>query len=274
MSFRLTIAILAIVGMLHAGPIVVNEYGSGIFAADATHMATTDYIEFAITQNVTSATLAAMSFGDSNANTSQIQGIFKFDKTTLDGILTSAGRSDFLAGTIIVVKGDQLGAQNLTYNPLSSNTTNADAWSIELVAGQGARNVNGLDISFSNNGDVAWIANGTPTSLTDTSGFVSAIGNRNGANGAIGNAVISKFGASSMFNGNLNFGNTLANTGSTTSPSLTVVSGTGTMGATNSTTNSTSITALRTNAFLAPEPSRFLLLAAGLVSILFRRRRA
>jgi hypothetical protein len=278
------ITIISLAGSAWAGPIVVNEFYSGFLAVSGTtKMAATDYIEFAITQNMTSTQLAALAFGDTNATTSAISGVFQFDKPTLDGVLASAGRTDFLAGTLIVVKGASLGAQNLTYNPLSSNIGNADAWSIELVAGQGAKDapettING-DISFSTAGDIAWIASSVPTSATNTSGFISAIGNSSGALGTVGNAVVAQFGASSIYNGTLPFGSAIESNGGSP-PTLTQVAGGtlttpgGTMGTPNNAADTTFLTGLRTTATsIAPEPGRSVLVLLGAAAMILRRRR-
>ena len=265
-----------------AQSIIVNEYynGSGTVSAGS-RMVSDEYIEFAITQRMTSAQLAALTFGDSNDTTSALQGVFQFDKPTLDIALSNAGRSDFLAGTIIVVKGTGLGAQNLSYNPLATNTSNADAWSIQLVAGQGAKDhpetlING-NISIGNNGDVVWISSDNPpANNTDTSGFISAIGHSSGATGSIANAVKTQFGNGAILGDRVNTGNAVINVGTSSIVSLDRVSASNaSMGTANGGLNSLWLTAARaSNDFsIAPEPSRALLFAAGVASCLLRRRR-
>jgi hypothetical protein len=139
--------------------LLVNEYRNSNGAQSfGTKMAADEYIEFVVGEQSTAAQLAALTFGDTNDGTSQLRSVFQFDQATLEQALLSAGRTDFLPGTIIVVKGASLGAQDLGYNPLSTNQGDSDAWSIQLVAGQGAVDhsevlINGT-LSIGNGGDV------------------------------------------------------------------------------------------------------------------------
>lgn len=259
--------------------VMVNEIHNGSGAIGAgTKMARDEYIEFVIVEQATAADLASLTFGDSNDTTSQIQSVFHFDQATLQTALNNSSVSAFQAGTIIVVKGSGLGAQNLTYNPLSNNIGNADAWSIELVAGQGALDhpetlING-NMTFGNNGEVVWISTSNPpTRNNDTSGFISAIGYDSNP-GTIANAVISQFGSENILQTTVATGRSVSNVGNTTE-SL-VVSTTSTMGTSNGGANDTWIIGgLRTNAALslAPEPARIGLIALGSASMLLRRRR-
>lgn len=258
---------------------MINEFYNGSGAvAPGTKMARDEYIEFVIVAPTTSSQLAAMTFGDSNDATSQLQGVFQFDKATLDQALASAGLGAFVPGTLITVKGANLGGQNLTYNPLANNLGNSDAWSIELVAGQGAKDapetkING-NITFGNNGEVVWIsASNPPANNTDTSGFIHAIGYDNNP-GTIANAVIAKFGSENILSTTVPTGRSISNV-SGTSESL-VVGTTGTMGAANSVANATWITGLQNQSVamgLVPEPSRALLLSLGFGLLTCRRQR-
>jgi hypothetical protein len=241
-------------------------------------MATNDYIEFTLTQNMTSASLAALTFGDSNSSTSTFSGVFQFDKSTLDTALANAGRSTFLAGTIITVKGSGVGAQNLTYNPLSTNVTNNDAWSIELVAGQGAVRDAAYTgaagaLQINNAGDAVWISTSNPpANNTDTSGLIAGMAHSSGALGAVGLAIQSDFGTTWVYTGSVTTGNALANTGTDSAPVLNMVSG-GTISAPNGGLNTIWIDGLRATA-PTPEPSRTLLVFSGLAFCLMRRPNA
>jgi hypothetical protein len=122
--------------------IMVNEYkNSNGNVAAGTKMTSDEFLEFVLTTTATATDLANLTFGDSNDTTSALVGMFSFQVATLHSVLSSAGLSAFLPGTIIVVKGNALGAENLSYNPLAGGGANDDAWSIELVAGQGARGI-------------------------------------------------------------------------------------------------------------------------------------
>ena len=219
---------------LRAASIMVNEYkNSNGSALGGVKMLTDEYLEFVLTQDMTVSQLSALTFGDSNDATALLQGVFQFDSATLTTALSTSGLSAFKAGTILVVKGNALGTQNLTYDPLG-NPYSDDAWSLELVAGLGAKDhsetlING-DINIAGQGDVVWIASGVPTSATDTSGFIAAIGHDNSP-GVIANAVISKYGAGSILSSTIGAPKTVYNTADTV-VSL-ASSTTGTMGSAN-----------------------------------------
>lgn len=256
-----------------AASIVVNEYkNSNSSDLGGTKMITDEYIEFVLTSDMTVAQLAALTFGDSNETTSTLQGVFQLDAATLTSALAPSGLSAFKAGTIIVVKGNALGSQNLSYDPFG-NPTSEDAWNLELVAGLGAKDhpettING-DINIAINGDVLWIASGLPSSSTDTSKIISAIGHDTNP-GAIANAVISKFGANNILSSTVGASKAVYNTAGDI-VSLTS-STSGSMGTMNGGANSAWINSIRATS-LAPEPSRALLLLAGGQALLLRRRR-
>lgn len=256
-----------------AAGIMINEYynGSGS-VGPGTKMVRDEYIEFVITQETSAASLAVLTFGDSNDATSLLQGVFSFDQSTLDQALSNAQLPSFLPGTLLVVKGIGSGSQNLNYAPLNG------AWSIELVAGQGARDhsetlING-SISIGNNGDVVWVSTSSPpTRNSDTSGFIHAIGHDN-APGNIANTVAAAFGAENILPAAIATGRSISNMGDTTE-SLAVTTAS-TMGNANGGQNSAWITGLRAFGFgvtAAPEPSRGMLLAAALGSLIWRRQR-
>lgn len=255
--------------LLGAG-IMVNEYynGSGT-VGPGTKMARDEFIEFVIVQETTAASLAAMTFGDSNDATSQLQGVFQFDQTALQQALDNAQLSAFLPGTLLVVKGIDLGTQSLRYDPLNGN------WGIELVAGQGALDhpeklISG-NISIGNAGDTVWISSSTPTRNSDTSGFIHAIGHDNAA-GVIATTVASVFGSENILPTTISTGTSVANVGNTTE-SL-VATTTSTMGQANGGQNSLWIDGLRTMGFAsAPEPGRSMLLLSAAGTLIFRRQR-
>ena len=255
---------------------MVNEYRAATGGPTTARMANNDFIEFVLTEDATSADLAALTFGNTTHQTNTIISVFQFDQTTLDSVLTTSGRSTFAAGTVIVVKGAGLGAQNLTYDPQATNIGTADAWSIELVAGQGAKDhpenvIDGV-LDIDRRGTVVWVSTDNPPSNNiDTSGFISAIGHDDNP-GVIANAVASQFGAGNILNASFATSRTVQNTGTGGAVSLSA-STTSTMGAANSTANQTWIeNSLR--AFAVPEPSRALLSLIAISMTFIRRRRA
>lgn len=254
--------------------IMVNEYRAGTGTTVTNQMANDDFIEFVLTENATAAELAALTFGDATHNTKTMTGVFQFDQTTLDSVLSSSGQSSFLAGTIIVVKGAGLGAQNLSYDPTLGNSSNADAWSIELVAGQGAKDhpetvINGV-LDIDRRGTVVWVStDNPPTGNIDTSGFIAAIGHDDNP-GAIANDVIAQFGSSAIYNAAFPTARSVGNIGDTSI--LLAASTTSTMGAANSAANQAWIeSSLR--AMAVPEPSRALLSLIAVSFVMARRRR-
>jgi hypothetical protein len=254
--------------------IMVNEYkNSNGNVSGSTKMVGDEFFEFVLTENWTAAQLAGLTFGDSNSDTSTLQGVFQFDLATLNGVLTSSGQSAFLAGTIIVVKGATLGSQNLSYSPTLSNVGNDDAWSIELVAGQGAKDhpetlING-NIDIAGQGDVIWVAQGAPTSATDTSGWIHAIGHDNKP-GVIADAVVSQFGSGALLPASvgapMNIFNTAGAVASVDNQN------TGSMGAGNGGANTSYIQGLRSGSAV-PEPGRCALLLLGMLTVLCTRQR-
>lgn len=256
---------------LMAAGIMINEYRNGSGSVGpGTKMVRDEYIEFVITEETSAASLAALTFGDSNDATSMLQGVFSFDQTVLNQALSNAQLTKFLPGTLLVVKGMALGSQNLNYDPLNGG------WSIELVAGQGARDhsetlING-SISIGNNGDVVWISSSSPpTRNSDTSGFIHAIGHDN-APGLVANTVAAAFGSENILSAAIATGRSIANVGDTTE-SLTATT-TGTMGSANGGQNSLWINGLRTFGVTSvPEPGRGMFLAAAFGSLICRRHR-
>ena len=275
---RQLLVVLGITALLPASAsavgIMVNEYRVVSGGPSSNKMANTEFIEFVLTEDATAADLAGLTFGSTTHQTNTIISVFQFDQTTLDGILTGSGRSTFAAGSVIVVKGTGLGAQNLTYDPQIANIGNADAWSIELVAGQGAMDhsetvIDGV-LDMDRRGTVVWVSTDNPPSNNiDTSGFIAAIGHDDNP-GTIANAVISQFGAGNILNATFGAGSrTVQNTGADT-VSL-AASTTSTMGAANGAANQTWIeNSLR--AFAVPEPSRALLSLLAMTLTLCRRR--
>ncbi len=278
LTFCLFLSLLPLAGW--SVGIKVNEFYNGTGAVSpGTKMASDEYIEFVIVDKTTAAELAGLTFGDTNDTTSKLSGVFQFDQATLEAALKGSGLDAFQAGTIIVVKGAGLGAQNLSYNPLADNLSNSDAWSIELVAGQGAKDsaetkING-NINAGTGGDVVWVSSSSPPkNNTDTSGFIHAIG-YDSAPGKIAKEVIADFGAENILKSSLTVGQILSNTGS---DNESLALGTkGTMGTSNGGANDTwLIGGLRTSAALSlvPEPGRVALLALGGIVFLHRRRRS
>ncbi len=187
----------------------------------------------------------------------------RFDQATLDQALINAGLSAFLPGTLIVVKGVNLGAQSLACDPLNGG------WSFELVAGQGARDhsetlVNG-NLNIGNNGDVVWISSSNPPARhSDTSGFIHANAT----------TVAAAFCSENILAATITKGHSIANIGNTTeSLASTTIA---TMGLANGGTNSTWITGLRSSPpeiNAVPEPSRTLMTMAGLMALQSQRSR-
>lgn len=251
---------------------MINEYYNGSGAVGVgTKMARDEFIEFVIVEKTSAASLASLTFGDSNDATSLLQGVFKFNQSALDQALTSAGLTEFLPGTLLVVKGSAAGAQSLDYAP------NSGDWSIELVAGQGASDhsetlING-NVTIGNNGDVVWVSTSSPPARnSDTSGIIHAIGHDN-APGVVATAVTSRFGAENLLKATITTGRSLANMGDTTESLQAVVGGT--LGTSNGGTNSTWISSLRigTGLTAAPEPGRAMLVTLGMLSLLSQRYR-
>ena len=251
--------------------IMVNEYynGSGL-VGPGTKMVADEFIEFVIVQASTAASLASLTFGDSNEATSQLQGVFHFDQSTLQQALDNAHLSAFLPGTMIVVKGTDLGPQSIAYDPLNGN------WDIQLVAGQGALGSTGTKIngaiSVGNKGETVWISSTLPARNSDTSGFINAIGHTS-TPGLIATTVASVFGSENILPSIIPTGTAVANMGDTT-VSLAATT-TPTMGTPNGGQNSIWIDGLRSfGPVPAPEPSRsVLLLGSSAVFIFWRQRK-
>lgn len=261
----------------HAVGIMVNEYRVVNGGPVNNRMANTEFIEFMLTTDATAAELAGLTFGTTTHQTNTIISVFEFDQTTLNNVLASSGRTTFAAGTMIVVKGNGLGAQNLTYDPNAGNLSNADAWSIELVAGQGAKdhreNVINGNLDMDRRGTVVWVSTDDPPSNNiDTSGFIAAVGHDDNP-GTIANAVIAQFGSSNILNTTFTAGSrSVSNTGTGSSVALSA-STTGTMGQANNATQQTWIeNSLRAAA--VPEPSRALLSLVAILLTTVRRRRS
>ncbi len=266
---------------LGAAGVVVNEYhnGSGTVTSSPS-MVSDEFIEFAITERMSAAALAALSFGDSNQSTNTLQSSFQFDLNTLNSVLSSAGLSEFLPGTLIVVMGSGFGSQDLAYNPLATNTLSDSAWNLQLVVGQGVVDhptapVNS-DINISDSGDLVWISTSNPVANNhDTTGFLSALGHTSGNPGHIADDVVAMFGAGSMLQSAVAAGSNVANAGDMTTvvATSTTVS---TLGAANGGSNSDAILALRNSNFIPaiPEPSRALLMVFGLAFVVLRRTRS
>lgn len=277
MNSRLVISLAFFAVMLPvqlmAASVMVNEYrNTGGTVGPGTKMVRDEYIEFVITESTTSASLASMTFGDSNDATSMLQGVFRFDQPTLDLALANAGLTSFLPGTLIVVKGVNLGAQSLAYDPANGG------WSFELVAGQGARDHSetliNSNINIGNNGDVVWISSSNPpTRNSDTSGFIHAIGH-DSAPGLIANTVASAFGSENILVGTITTGRSIANVGDTTESLVSTT--TGSMGSANGGANSAWISGLRgetSGISGVPEPGRTSLALLSLLTLQLRRSR-
>lgn len=281
-SSRATLATFAVIGvwacssLVHGIGIVINEFhATNTAIPNGSVMAADEFIEFLITAPTTASELASLTFGDTNNATSRITSAFAFNLSTLDGVLTSAGLTEFQAGTLIVVKGTGLGAQDLSYNPLSATISDQDAWAIELVVNQGFSRVatypQGGPMNLSTNqGDVVWLAQGTPSSNTNTSGFIDALGIETNP-GGIADDAVSIFGSTSILNSSAANGSSAVGRSSTGGAPTLAVSSRGAAG-----TNTDAISALRLESLdLAgvPEPTRFTLLAIAAASLLLRRKR-
>jgi hypothetical protein len=273
---RLALAVLSFAYLptsTQAVGIMVSEYKNTADNGTITNkMAADEYIEFVITENASASSLASLTFGSANPTTSALQGVFGFDLITLNNVLSLSGQTQFLKGTIIVVKGGNLGAENLTYNPTVANASNHDAWSIELTAGFGARDhsettVDGT-LSVDGAGGVIWISSTVPANATDTSGFIDAIGHDN-APGAIANAVSTAFGSGHILLANVGAPKVVYNTADSVTALASDINGS--MGAPNGGSNTTWV--VNTLRGAVPEPSRALLCFAGLLAALFTRRR-
>ncbi len=270
----LACAAIALSGQLMGVGVMVNEYRAGTGGAVTSRMSNDEFIEFVLTTDATAAELAALTFGDTNHQTRRMNAVFQFNSATLSSVLASSGRSNFLAGTIIVVKGAGLGGQNLSYNPLSSNISDSDQWGIELVAGLGAldhpeTNLDGT-LDMDRRGDVVWISTDNPPSNSmDTSGFIHAIGHDD-VPGDIANAVIAQFGAANILASSFASARTIQNIGDS-NVALTATL-TSSMAEYNSVSNQTWIeNTLRATA--VPEPSRAVLCLMATCHVLLRRRR-
>ncbi len=260
-----------------AAILMVNEYFNANGASTAgTKMATDEYIEFVVGERATAAALSALTFGDTSDATNALRSVFRFNEATLQQALANAGRSDFMPGTIIVVKGAALGPQDLNYRPVAG--AGDDGWNIELVAGQGAidhseTRING-NLSVGNAGEVVWVSTSNPPSnTTDFSGFISALGHD--ANpGLAANSAIAKFGGGVIWSGNVTTGSSVSNGGGGSAPGA-IVSVGGTRGVANGGGNTIFVTSLRTASLLVtvPEPSRAALLLIGLGALFCPRRR-
>lgn len=276
-SFGALLAALAVLSApdsASAVGLIVNEYRAGTGTQVTARMARDDFIEFVLTTNATAAELSALTFGDANPTTARLNSVFRFDHTTLDLVLANAGQTSFLAGTFIVVKGAGLGAQNLTYDPQASTIGNTDAWSIELVAGQGARDhsttvVNG-NLNLDRTGEVVWVStDNPPVNNLDTSSFISAIGHDNNL-GAVATAVRNQFGVGSILGAVYPTARTISNVGGS-AVSL-AASTTSTLGAPNGAANASWIQgSLQLSA--VPEPGRTAFFVLAAAAGLMRRRR-
>lgn len=253
--------------------IMVNEfYSTNGNVGFGTKMVRDEFIEFVITEATTASDLASLTFGDTNNSTSRINAVFTFDEATLQSVLDQAGLNAFLPGTLIVVKGSALGPQNLTYDPYGGALNNSDAWSIELVAGQGAHDhaetlLDG-NINLAGPGEVVWISTSNPpTSRTDTSGFIAALGADNNP-GTIADAVISDLGSGLIVDSRVPNGRAVV----MGDAGIATISSSPTLGTANNAANETwLVDNLRLNA--VPEPSRAATLLIGLLGVLARRRR-
>jgi hypothetical protein len=264
-----------------AATLMVNEYrnGSGLIGTGS-KMVRDEYLEFIVVERSSASDLAALRFGDSNDASALMQSVFQFDQATLEAALVGSGTSAFEAGTIIVVKGADFGAQDLTYRPFSTTVSDHAAWSIELLAGEGAKAVGGAingNITIGNLGDVVWISSTMPAFNADYSGLTHSLGH-DIAPGSLANYTINQMGAENILSATVTSGTSILNLGN--EAEVLGTSTTGSIAAPNGGSNTTWIEALRgsqsistTGTGVAPEPSRALSVGVGLLALLIRRRR-
>jgi predicted extracellular nuclease len=123
-------------------PIVINE-----FRRDGT-LATTEYVELLLTQDLTATQLESYFVGDSTSATAAKFGAYKF--TNMANIAAT-----FKAGTIIVIGGTTaIPSQDTSYNPIVGGTD--ENWNIRLQVGGGFLTSNGSSGDFAAS-DVAWV---------------------------------------------------------------------------------------------------------------------
>jgi predicted extracellular nuclease/ABC-type phosphate transport system substrate-binding protein len=123
-------------------PIVINE-----FRRDGT-LATTEYVELLLTQDLTAAQLESYFVGDSTSATAAKFGAYKF--TNMASIAAT-----FKAGTIIVIGGTTaIPSQDTSYNPIAGGSD--DNWNIRLQVGGSFLTGNGSSGDFAA-ADVAWV---------------------------------------------------------------------------------------------------------------------
>jgi predicted extracellular nuclease len=137
-----------------ASPIVINE-----FRRDGA-LATTEYVELLLTQDLTAAQLESYFVGDSTSATAAKFGAYKF--TNMASIAAT-----FKAGTIIVIGGTTaIPSQDTSYNPIAGGTD--DNWNIRLQVGGGFLTGNGSSGDFAA-ADVAWVdTSSTGTTSADS----------------------------------------------------------------------------------------------------------
>ncbi|MBC7879875.1 MAG: hypothetical protein H7Y37_00935 [Anaerolineae bacterium] len=123
-------------------PIVINE-----FRRDGT-LATTEYVELLLTQDLTAAQLESYFVGDSTSSTAAKFGAYK-----LTNMVSIA--AIFKAGTIIVIGGTTaIASQDTSYNPIPGGTD--DNWNIRIQVGGSFLTGNGSSGDFAAS-DVAWV---------------------------------------------------------------------------------------------------------------------
>jgi hypothetical protein len=122
-----------------------------------------------------------------------------------------------------------------------------------------------------NQGDVVWLAQGTPATATRTSGFVDALGIET-TMGRIANDAVNIFGTSAILNTTVANGSNAVNRSFTGAAPTLAAPSRGTVG-----TNANQINALRLDTLSisgVPEPTRATLFALALLSVALRRRRS